>query len=296
MSVTILSKVQLPPYSCERFFMLSEIEVHSQPIAFLPGIGEDQNNEDNSTQATDEETTTAETTNDDEGTPAEEEEDGTGKETDAALHAPFLILYLLWGPNEAADPGAFLELSILPSIARLNGVVDLEQSSLRPHLDAATAAGGTPATTKNNTSRSTPRSGVRRCASLNDGDTNKGDDSKEPLLPETKGRNPTEPSDDEAVAEATRRRQPKASVYIVVDKVLHNSTVAGDEDDPASSSQHRQEEATWQLEQEALAEQLARLVASTAFLRDCTEGITVGVSNHQRAAPGLEGTNSTDFV
>jgi hypothetical protein len=59
------------------------------------------------------------------------------------------------------------------------------------------------------------------------------------------------------------------SLYIVVDRV-----------NPTTVDSHQEEE-------ELLAYDLAKHVASHPKLREACEGITIGVSNHERAAPGL---------
>jgi len=91
----------------------------------------------------------------------------------------------------------------------------------------------------------------------------------------TISRRRSEPNDQHhELMDETDDTRPKASLYLVVDRLM---TPGQDTDTESSHS-----------EQEDLAERLARTVASHPVLRTCTEGITVGVSNHKRAAPALE--------
>ena len=82
--------------------------------------------------------------------------------------------------------------------------------------------------------------------------------------------------------------QPKVNLYLVVDRLMPSASAA--EATTTSSddnSSHHAAAAREELEGE-LAERLARTIASHPVLRTCTQGITVGISNHRRAAPALE--------
>jgi hypothetical protein len=85
--------------------------------------------------------------------------------------------------------------------------------------------------------------------------------------------------------------RPKASLYIVVDRLMPVDSDQDEHDEmEESENAHSDTNSARQshVHQEELAERLARTVASHPLLRTVTQGITVGVSNHVRAAPGLE--------
>jgi hypothetical protein len=71
-----------------------------------------------------------------------------------------------------------------------------------------------------------------------------------------------------------------SKVYLVVDRVCPPLPAQAAED-PEAKQRHFQVQVD-------LAEHLARKIASHSKLRAVCEGITIGISNHDRAAPGLE--------
>lgn len=83
-----------------------------------------------------------------------------------------------------------------------------------------------------------------------------------------KGLKPTPEVSDNDDLEKTIR------LYVVVDRLQHSDDV----DDMSDFFQR----------QAALAEQLTRQIASNEILRTSCEGVTVGISNNTRSAPGLE--------
>ena len=85
LSVTVLNTLQLPSYSTERFYMLSEIELRAHSTLFLCDYDCDQ---------------------------TEETVESTG--SDHSLHSepkfpPFCVLYILWKPQMVSSAKAFAE-------------------------------------------------------------------------------------------------------------------------------------------------------------------------------------------
>jgi hypothetical protein len=75
------------------------------------------------------------------------------------------------------------------------------------------------------------------------------------------------------------------SVYLIVDRVAPPEPKLWWSLDAGKAASARERHHQLQVD---LAEELARKVAADPKLRHLCEGITVGVSNHERAAPGLE--------
>jgi hypothetical protein len=89
-------------------------------------------------------------------------------------------------------------------------------------------------------------------------------------------------SDTAALDNGTKRT---CSVYLIVDRVVPPEKQQWWSLDAAKAASARERFHQVQLD---LAEQLARKVAADPKLRHLCEGITVGVSDHERAAPGIE--------
>jgi hypothetical protein len=282
LSVTIISKEKLPSYSSERFFLLAEVEVHAQPTAFL-STG-DNDNGTTSTQASDD-------TDDDEAVVAVAAAVGVStlsplsfqnhnsvavEPGDESLYPPPLppniLLYLLWKPSQTNDPVVFTESHILDAVVRLQEAVDLVK-----HSDAYAMIGFE--RRRNGDSEALTNTELRRSANGTENHTSFGNDSNSELQ-----------NSSEQVIDSSDSR-PKAALYIVVDRLM---PIEADQDDYAemeeSESAKSDNNSTRKshTQQEELAERLARTVASHPLLRTVTQGITVGVSNHVRAAPGLE--------
>lgn len=282
-SVTILSKDILPPYSSERFFLLSELEVHAQPTTFLSEVFAD-GSEDNSTQATEE-------TEEDElpvharaGETNPSELDSSN--TDNILHTPFppfILLYVLWSPHATSDARIFTETRIADAVTRLQESVELVSSiGSSPTVVTRQSSNGSPLNGSNGETVSTsPQSEPTTSSNVGSDPffieppfienfdlVSNGDIREATTVP---------PGSCPALRPETVVPRAKASLYIVVDRVL-----------PLSSTSEPSCNIDSHSSQEDLAEDLARSVASHPVLRQCTEGITVGVSNHERAAPGLE--------
>ena len=253
LSVTILSKQKLPTFSCERFYMLSEIEMHAQPNTFLCDLRGGQQAEDNSTQATEE----------------TEEEDAASKEPGSPKPAfpPFVLLYVLWRPDMPSDPRTFVETSLLDAVNRIREHVEivssLEEASATSALVRSASSGSlVPAA-------SPPRRG------------SPARDERDKAGAHSSGSSPR----NQRQSEAEGPPRPKASLYLVVDRPVPWPSADDETPSPDSGSSRSTES---HAAQEELAERLARTVASHPVLRTCLEGITVGISNHERAAPALE--------
>jgi hypothetical protein len=261
-----MSKQKLPAYGCERFWMLSELQQAAHSVRFLNDMASNDNNSDG----------------DDDKSQQDEMEpmrissprdiimiqQETNHRHDHSV-APFLILYILWGPENSdptsalsysSGPSAFVERIILPAV-----------NTIRQHIHLIPSDGATviTATTKGLSDQQT---GFRRASSF-----------------ATPPRHSNELDTLNSPSTTTSASNlPSASLYLVVDRVQpashdnsNNHHEHTDHREPVLSLDHDDSE-------EKLAEHLARNVATHPGLRGCVEGITVGVSNHVRAAPGLE--------
>lgn len=102
LSVTMINTRQLPTYSAERFYMLSELEIKAHSMLFLCDHQEDEETQD-----------TAESSISGEHVPP--------SQTTLPSHA---ILYLLWRPDQTSSVRAFADGHILPAIQRYNTLVE----------------------------------------------------------------------------------------------------------------------------------------------------------------------------
>ena len=255
LSVTILNTEQLPQYSSERFYVLSELEVNGHSTVFL-----DEEEECNDTQETEESSTS-------EDRAAPGRSDG---------YPPFIILYLLWLPNVSVRN--FVDGTILMSIKTLEALTTIVPSIEEERLTSPLSR---------NSSR-VSLSRMQNIATSEAVEDNKGTpiSSKE----EEKGHVSNE---DKPISDSlSERNQSNSSVrsisrgskvYLVVEKVCPEITG----DSGASQTDLEAKQRHYQVQVD-LAEHLARMVASHSYLRTVFEGITVGVANHYRAAPALE--------
>ena len=222
LSVTLLSTEHLPSYSSERFFLLSELEIHAHSTNFLCDL--DIENETNDTE--------------DLSTDSGNGDHGNDDHTHSTLPT-FCLVYLLWKPGMTTSAQVFMETDVLDAVTRVESLVDVVNST-----ETAKALRGRPV----------PPAKHSTFAALGN-DTNHSNDRE------------------------------KCSIYLIVDRV-----------EPPEKKQRWSLDATKEAAarerfhqvQRDLAEQLARKVAAHAKLRHLCEGITVGVSDHERAAPGLE--------
>ncbi|GAX09776.1 hypothetical protein FisN_11Lh250 [Fistulifera solaris] len=220
-SVTIINREDLPSYSCERFYLLSELQQRAHSSVFLS----DHLQEDNSTQGT---TSTA----------PDDDSDLTGEHL-----GQFALLYLFWKPDMTDDSTVFIEQHILPQVQQLQSLRTVVTSM--PSLDRPSISGI-----------------IHR---------RKNEDSQVEV---------DHYDDDDAKDE---EGEATISIYIVVDRLCACGPV--DASDPLEST--RKQEQLYHNE-EIKIEDLAKKVAIHEQLRDLCEGITVGLSNHERCAPGLE--------
>jgi hypothetical protein len=209
MSVTLINTQTLPTYSSERFYLLSELELHAHSTTFLCDVVAD----------CDQTQDTAES--------SEASLDCHGIQPpqihpQQSLTCSYNILYILWRPDQASSPRAFAEGTIAAAIQQWK---TLDISSSNTHTTTTS--------------------------------------TEQDVSPRTK-----------------LLREPKVHLYLVVD------IPASPQDDTATvdrDTRLRQ----FQVQTDT-AERLARHVAQSKDFRQLVDGITVGISNHVRAAPGLE--------
>jgi hypothetical protein len=116
LSVTLLSFEQLPSYSVERFFMLSELEIKAHSTQFLCDLDvEDQTHGTHETEDTS--TGSNDANGNDQGQPQPELDS-----------PPFVLLYLLWKPDMTSSAETFAETTILETVTRLESLVDIVNS------------------------------------------------------------------------------------------------------------------------------------------------------------------------
>jgi hypothetical protein len=229
LSVTLLSFEQLPSYSVERFFMLSELEIKAHSTSFLCDLDvEDQTHGTHDTEDT--------------STGSVDANDNYHPQPDFDA-PPFVLLYLLWKPDMTSSAQTFAETTILETVTRLESLVDIVNSI----EEAKTLRGGfvRPSSSTNLHGGAAAATAV----TLDNG-------SKK-----------------------------SCSVYLIVDRVAPPEKKLWWSLDAAKAVSARERMHQVQVD---LAEELARKVAAHPKLRQLCEGITVGVSNHERAAPGLE--------
>lgn len=252
LSVTILNTEMLPTYSSERFYLLAELETNGHSTLFLR---EDDN--ENETLETQESSSTTSDHNYDRKT---------------AKFPSSIILYVLWRPETTARD--FAEAVLMETIHQLEAAVDIVPSqetrirSLSSMSLTSMALVDAP---------SSPRREVRVLESPKDQETSTNQ------LKDT--------FSDRSSLDLDRHTQTNGSstkpnvdagskVYLVVDRVCPPLSAEAGED-PEAKQRHFQVQVD-------VAEHLARMVASHSKLRAVCEGITIGVANHDRAAPGLE--------
>jgi hypothetical protein len=228
LSVTLLSFEQLPSYSVERFFMLSELEIKAHSTSFLCDL--DVEEQTHGTHDTEDSST---------GSVDASENYQPQPDFDSP---PFVLLYLLWKPDMTSSAKTFSETTILETVTRLESLVDIVNS-----IEEAKSL----------------RGGFVRPSSSN----NLNGGAATPAVTFDNG------------------SKKSCSVYLIVDRVAPPEKKLWWSLDAAKAASAR--ERMHQVEVD-LAEELARKVAADPKLRHLCEGITVGVSNHERTAPGLE--------
>ena len=233
--MTVLHQKQLPSYSAERFYILSELQMNSVPPTFLS----ESNLVDDSMTAETVEVHSLE---------------GSNSHEASQLSLPlqlYSILYLVWKPRETKsnETGAaittFCNEAIVPAVHKIQGITRIRRPSI---------------------GQSSSSSSLSRYGSEDDFNDDGSEhqnlpDVRQPLFGESDSSSPTTPT-------STR-------LYLVVEQV------------PGKAPSHQDAEASFS-KLERCATELARCISTHTELRDLVQGVTVGVSNQERAAPGLE--------
>lgn len=231
----MISREELPSFSTERFFMLSEFHLNSHSIRFVA----DLHDSDESTPET-VDTSTA-------GSMMEE------FQNENESFPPYLIFYVLWRPDMSTDASAFITNNLLPAVRVIQSHVDIALSDDE----------------KKKKLPNSPSSG-RLCDAEIEASPSRELDSLTGSL--------------------SSSENGKTRLYLVVERncPFRREARAGDTNttEPTQESEVRAS----QFEAETkLAEKLAKHVASHEELRFLLQGITIGIANHKRAAPGLDG-------
>jgi hypothetical protein len=323
LSVTIISQNTLPSYSSERFYLLSELEIHAASTVFLSSS---LSNDDHSTQATEEESFNNMTLSENNHNNSDDIEDelyvdsdihgeiqnpesnpihgsinsnydNTDDHRSSTLFIPhtdssstirpsttvpilteplFLILYILWKPNMTNDPQRLIQDTILAAMIQIQQQYDvdiIQSSTLLQNYS-------------NHKTYYPIMNGHSSGVSLS-----------------------SDPTDTTSLLQSPPPPPPRssASIYIVVDRIVPRkvnttstepitteTTTTTTTNDPLDTKQPLPEELDDddddddEQQQYCLVERVGRAVASHVQLRDQIDGITIGISDHVRAAPGLE--------
>ncbi|KAL9188139.1 hypothetical protein ACHAXT_006517 [Thalassiosira profunda] len=260
-TATVLTVDRLPSYCPDRLYLQSELAVHAHAVRFLCDL---------------------------EGSDSRASDGGEGP-----AFPPSIILYLLWKPNTYPTPRAFADGPLSDAVRKCllaNGdeVPETELENVR--------------------SRPRPPHYAPRRQSLDLIEKSKSED-------EVDSRDATNESRRESRGRESETQQ-LTRIYVVVDRVSPSEadeTLPNFQDlaSPTSSYEEfaagsfrpmgnalqSQTEAMDDREQQRIhrhnaeirtAEQLARAVASSRFLRNRIDGISIGITSDARAAPGLE--------
>jgi hypothetical protein len=268
-SVTILNTETLPTYSCERYYMLSEIEMNAPPVVFLSHLERHGDNDDEDQDTVDTET--------DEKTTEQQQQQQHHSSTSLSTFPPCLILYILWRPTVEQDADSFMVTTLQAQVKRLQQHVELVSfeevaSRILMRDNKNNNSSSRASTTTTNTKLDATINGETKAPGPNEnGDATTEAKGKNGVEQHDKAENDTErtngSSSNSNNGSSSSNQKPKCCVYIVVDRLLSTSTTDGTD---------------------KVSEQLARAVAMNETFRAMIQGITVGVSNHVRAAPGLE--------
>ncbi|CAB9518903.1 expressed unknown protein [Seminavis robusta] len=252
LSVTMISREDLPSFSTERFFMLSEFHLNAHSIRFVSDLQDDFTIPSSSNDDSDVDTSAV----------LEEFKNGTDS------FPPFLIFYILWRPDMTKSAEAFASEHILPAVEAVQSHTVIAPSE--EEKKKARSGDGT----------TTPTNGCR---------TPTGDQEKESDFAGREHDSVTSSS----LSSLTENRRTR--LYLVVERTNPFQDDDDDNDDGKDQStspiemQQKHEKQQQHFESEtALAENLARHMASHSRLRSVFHGITIGVANHKRAAPGLD--------
>lgn len=235
LSVTMISREELPSFSTERFFMLSEFHLNAHSLRFVA----DLNDSDEVTPET------VDTNSSSGGANLEEFHNDTDS------FAPYLIFYVLWRPDMTRDVNALTSEVLLPAVRNIQSVVDIslsgeEKKRTRSDLPSSPSFGRLP-------------------------------------ISEAEPDSPARELDSVTGSSFCSAENGKTRLYLVVDRTVPFRDEGGAEVVARSASRESQFEG-----ETKLAEKLAKHVASHSHLRSIFQGITIGIANHKRAAPGLD--------
>jgi len=107
MSITVLNRKNLPTFSCERFYLLSELKQHAHSTNLLEPVG------------------------DDDETAATEGESMESFEPNRLRLPQFTILYLLWRPDQTMSAEEYLDRHVTPAVTMIQDQYKLVDS-LKP--------------------------------------------------------------------------------------------------------------------------------------------------------------------
>ena len=271
-TVTLLNVEDLPSFSTERYYMLSEIEMKVHSVHFLSDLyGHDNNNEVEDDDITQDLSTSSHSLPNDQDMNYSTLQSSVGA-SDSGVSAgslndddtnpscnlhlpPCLILYLLWRPDCIYEtPSAYAENVIQPSIKQIMELYDCPL-----------------------------------------GEGIKDDDSYI-----SNNKNLTDPYDMKQDREEMSRKHSLPSIYIIVDRIVLSNhmdqikegretddELTDNEDFTIHDQNIQHEKKQLQID---IAETLIRKVStdSSLKLRQVIHGISVGLSDNIRAAPGLE--------
>ena len=259
-SVTLIHREVLPSYSSERYFLLSQVELQAHSTIFLCDYytGDYYSATNRSSNATQETVLLV------------DDDDIEGETTKPTVDLPpFVLLYLLWSPDMLATTASeFLNTIILPAVQQTQQLAPGRgEERHEDHNDSITT-----------TTTTTVGKEALAHAHGKDGDdkTSPSNSSKEQTVEVPGEKNSEEQDTHEDPPDAS---PPKLSIYLVVDRLAPTTTDNNNDDDDTQQQQQQQL---------MVVEELARRVSTHPTLRVHCQGITVGLSHHQRAAPGLE--------
>ena len=130
LSVTMISREELPSYSTERFFMLSEFHLNSHSMRFISDL-------EKSVEITPDTVETVPTAS----TSFMEE---FNSETEA--FPPYLLVYVLWRPDMTTSVHNFTDSVIVSAVTRVQSHVDIalsdEDKKPRQRADSSTLSPG----------------------------------------------------------------------------------------------------------------------------------------------------------
>jgi hypothetical protein len=274
----------LPSYACERLYMLSEIQLHAHDTFFLqddmPSLS---SSSEDSTQGTEDESVESllneepplynmvssksmDTLSSTSTTHSWTETTTTSNATKDTTELSY-ILYLLWTPDMTSHVASYAESVLIPALHKLQHRIQpssyASSCCLQGYFDHESSERSLPSPPSSPTSVASYSSSSSLSSSL--------------------------PLD---------RTFQNPSIYIVVDRIApwdetssaeHLQHPFGKNQDTHTGSHTTivSRECHWNM-QVQLAQDLARHVASHSELRHACQGITVGVSNQSKAAPGLE--------